>query len=146
MAIKNSESRGHSAGERAVRACLEARGFWSDTVREKALPVYSASERRIVRTRVDFYVATLGLIIEFDGAQHFRESSGVFSGHSLEMQRRRDLDIDAEARRLGVHLLRIPYRSLRDVDKIINDAIAWIFENPGKILTPVYEYYESQES
>lgn len=133
-----------SRGERAVRECLEARGFWADTVAEFPLSVYRADTGRVYRSRVDFFVTSLGLIIEFDGAQHFRDASAVFRGHALGEQRRRDLDIDAEVRRRRLHLLRIPFSRLAEVDDLVGRAVEWILANPGRLLTPAYDYYEGE--
>lgn len=129
-------------GERAVREALESRGFWCDTVEQFELLVYQPAEKRVRHYRVDFFVSSLGLLIEFDGAQHFRDASAVFRGHSLVKQRERDLDVDAEARRQGLHLLRIPHSRLGQVDELIGQAVAWILAHPDKLLSPAYEYYE----
>jgi very-short-patch-repair endonuclease len=69
--------------------------------------------------RYDFFLPDFNIIIEFDGIQHFQPVE-FFSKCSFEERRAADLYKDNFAYSSGIHLLRIPYTMLNNVDTIID--------------------------
>jgi len=58
------------------------------------------------------------LIIEFDGKQHFSESQNGGSQADLLERIKRDICKNDYAHEKGIHILRIYYKQLKDIDKL----------------------------
>lgn len=106
-----------SVGERMIADILDSRGigyereFSGVACYESGLPI-----------RWDFHVPHLKLLIEFDGAQHYREM-GTGRRPLGEVQERDRYRSDA-ARQLGFNLVRIPYfTDPRTYWDIVNEAL-----------------------
>lgn len=68
----------------------------------------------------DFYLTinNQNLIIEFDGKQHFSESQNGGSQADLLERIKRDICKNDYAHEKGIHILRIYYKQLKDIDKL----------------------------
>lgn len=74
--------------------------------------------------RFDFYLPEYNTYIEYDGEQHYKESSGFLKG-KLELQNKKDLDKDNYVASIGSKLIRIPYTNdtQEGVKKVISSEL-----------------------
>lgn len=74
--------------------------------------------------RFDFYLPEYNTYIEYDGEQHYKESSGFLKG-KLELQKKKDLDKDNYVASIGSKLIRIPYTNdtQEGVKKVISSEL-----------------------
>lgn len=106
-----------SLGEEAVEACLNKLGV--TFVRQAKF----ATCRNKVELRFDFYLPEHGVLVEFDGKQHF-EPVAEFGGqgsHNKTVEH--DAIKNAWAMANGMRLLRVPYW---ERDNIESHVIAWL--------------------
>ena len=73
--------------------------------------------------KFDFYIPTKNLLIEYDGAQHFKQSK--FGNHTitkseLRDNQRRDRIKSKYARSKNIKLLRIKYTQINQIDDILS--------------------------
>lgn len=96
----------------------------------------------------DFLLPEFNLFIEYDGEQHFRESSGYLKG-KLGERKSRDKEKERYAELIGYTVLRIPYtnNTLPGVTKSISEALntSLIVGTyvPKNFQREVYDYYNS---
>lgn len=101
-----------SAGERAIRVWLEKHEISYE--RNKKFNVLG-------RLSYDFYIPSENLLIEYNGKQHYIQSS--FGHHNLRKQRHHDWPKRKYARDNGFKLLTIPYWEFKVIDKILEENI-----------------------
>ena len=68
----------------------------------------------------DFYLPHYNLIIEFDGIQHFKPVRGE---DNFEICLKHDMIKNNYCNEHNIHLLRIPYLEVNNIEKIINDKL-----------------------
>lgn len=88
--------------------------------------------------RADFNIEDYELIIEFDGQQHFREIAYFGRKRSLEEQRESDLTKDMYCYHNKIHILRIPYTVMEDIDEFLDPAFHLI-TNYNILLIPFFQ-------
>lgn len=79
------------------------------------------------------FMVSCGLIIEFDGRQHFEPVPRFGGEQAFELQKIRDGDKNRWAKENNKHLIRIPYTAMESVDSILEDAILKMFVDGGGI-------------
>lgn len=91
---------------------------------------------------LDFDIASLNAVIEFDGEQHFNAIEYWGGQESLEDQQIRDFKKDEWIRSTGKYLLRIPYIDVGSVENIVDIYINAIpdLEN-GAIVATEFQGY-----
>jgi hypothetical protein len=111
-----------SAGEQAVARCLERLNV--DSYREYTFP-----ELRYVQAlRLDFYVPSLRLVVEFDGISHYRPRACTLGSGLLALRRfrdalERDRIKDEWCERGGTSLLRIPFWRLGEAEALVTAVV-----------------------
>lgn len=98
--------------------CKESKGEKEITRILTDFDIFYTSQYKLSKTRLklDFYVPSFNLGIEYDGQQHFSPIVGAFGAKTLEKaqqnfkkQQRNDQKKDDLCKRLGIALLRIGY-------------------------------------
>lgn len=75
------------------------------------------------KLRMDFYIPSMNLCIEYDGIQHF-EPRGRFGGDSeYLLQLNRDKNKNEYCQQNGIKLFRIGYKDFKNLEKILTDII-----------------------
>lgn len=139
-ALTRLNKTGRSTGELLVEATLRENGL---------------DYRRQYRVNIegqlhifDFMLPAFSLFIEYDGEQHFRESSGYYSG-KLGKQVRKDKVKDDYAESIGYTVLRIPYTNdtLSGVTRALSESLDIPLVvgryTPKNFQQDVYEYYNT---
>jgi hypothetical protein len=72
--------------------------------------------------RFDFYIPSINTCIEFDGSQHF-ETKFYNNEKELLEQHKRDKIKNDFCKNNNIYLLRIPYTSFKNIDKILTEEI-----------------------
>jgi len=111
-----------SAGEQAVEACLKRLGI--EYYREYTFPESLVYVRPL---RLDFYLPTMRLVIEFDGVSHYRKRT-VNVHPAIAIVRfkdalTRDRIKDVWCRKNGMNLLRIPFWHSQRIEQMVEDII-----------------------
>lgn len=106
-------------------------GNWLDNHSIKYDRSYIFSDLRGLRNkplRFDFYIEELGVLIEFDGQQHYEPVR--FNGMSEKLaiskfERTCECDLlkDVYARQKGIYLLRISYTHIKNLDNILKKLL-----------------------
>ncbi len=96
-----------SAGELKLRQILTTLGF------------QFISEYKFLgsKWRYDFYIPELGILIEYDGEQHYRPISFFGGDVGYETIRQRDKDKDNLAKQRNAKLIRIPYTKYAELEE-----------------------------
>ena len=105
-----------SIGEKKIRMYLENRNIAFD--QEK----WFSDCRDINPLPFDFYLPNSNQIIEFDGRQHFDQSS-LFYHTPFSEQKSHDEIKNKYCEHNNIKLLRIPYWEINNIDNILNDFI-----------------------
>lgn len=82
------------------------------------------------------------LLIEFDGKQHFESIPYYDKDRPLSYRRLLDEQKTQWAVDNNHHLLRISYRDIKNIEKIIDSTIKLIEENPDGLITVPDDYYD----
>jgi len=90
-------------GESAIESFLKAYNI--SYIRQKSFD--RVKSKKLLR--YDFYVPSLNLLIEYDGAQHYRAVEFFGGKKALYSQKKRDAIKDKYAIDSGIHLVRITY-------------------------------------
>lgn len=106
-------NRKRSKGEQKIARWLSDRHF--DYEEEKIFSWQSNS-----KTRYDFYVPSVGLVIEYMGRQHYEEADG-FCDDSLAERQARDALKKQDAEKAGLKYLAIPYTEFANVETILTE-------------------------
>lgn len=73
--------------------------------------------------RFDFYLEDYNLLIEFDGKQHFEKSFYTDTDDILEDRKFKDKLKDKYCKEKGYSLLRINYKELKNIEKILKKEL-----------------------
>lgn len=134
-----------SKGERLVLQALKKHQpyiFGRYTIKEQYHVKFVISGSPI-RAFYDFFIPELKLLIEFDGQQHFKQSK-LFDKPLVD-QRKADEAKNTYAENNRLHLLRIPYTKINNIEKIIEQILKYVRKNRGKskaLLKPPLDYFE----
>lgn len=78
--------------------------------------------------RYDFYIPSMGILIEYDGEQHFIPvGRGDAKGRLLDTQRR-DNEKNKLAKLYGLTLIRIPYTKLKNLEEDLEMKLSKIYK------------------
>lgn len=139
-AVAHLNKTGRSVGELFIETVLKENGIG-----------YKGQYRVDIEGQLhifDFLLPEFKLFIEYDGEQHFRESSGYLKG-KLGERKSRDKEKERYAELIGYTVLRIPYTNdtLPGVTKSISEALNTSLRVgtyvPKNFQREVYEYYNS---
>lgn len=139
-ALTRLNKTGRSTGELLVEATLRENGL--DYKRQYRVNI--EGQLHIF----DFMLPAFSLYIEYDGEQHFRESSGYYSG-KLGKQVRKDKVKDDYAESIGYTVLRIPYTNdtlsgvTRTLSEYLDIPLVVGRYTPKNFQQDVYEYYNT---
>jgi hypothetical protein len=108
-----------SVGEELISKTLQNKNLQFDY--QKRFPTCRSKNNRMLS--FDFYIPSHNLLIEYDGEHHFKPC--YFNGYKtsqndLEIIRERDKIKTKWTKNNGVHLLRIPYWKLKNIEIILN--------------------------
>ena len=104
-------NRKRSKGEQKIGRWLEDNCFYYEE--EKIFSWQSNT-----RTRYDFYVPSVNLVIEYMGRQHYEEAPG-FCKDTLKERQERDALKKQEAAENGIHYLSISYLDFENIETIL---------------------------
>lgn len=111
-----------SKGEKIIRLYLEKNNIeftqehrFDDCRHKRSLPF-------------DFYIPSKNLCIEFDGEQHYRANNYFGGEEKLKVTQKRDEIKNEYCRDNGINLLRIPYRELDNIEKILDEEFKRLSE------------------
>lgn len=104
-----------SIGELRVKKYLETKNI--DFEQQK----WFSDCRDIKPLPFDFYLPSLNTIIEFDGRQHFQDTS--YFSYSLEKVKNHDNIKNNYCSNNNISLLRIPYTKINHIDEILNEKL-----------------------
>lgn len=81
-----------------------------------------------LKLKYDFYIPRLNILIEYDGEQHFRVTGGMIGTHrytdkELQNLRIRDEIKNIYAKERGIKLIRISYKDIGNIDKILDEQL-----------------------
>lgn len=105
-----------SRGERAIRNFLKNNNIKFDEQKKFETCINPKTGWKL---RFDFYLPDYDMLIEFDGEQHFKASDGFGGNKKLEYVKGMDFIKTNWCLDNYIKLLRIPYKSLKKVDKIL---------------------------
>lgn len=115
-------SRAVSAGESAVSRALTELGVvavkqykFSDCCNQRALPFDFAILSALEKTPL--------LLIEFDGAQHFKPVEFFGGQQEFEYRQRNDRIKDSYCKDHGIPLLRISYKQFDQIEQLVTDKL-----------------------
>lgn len=75
------------------------------------------------KLKFDFFLPDYGMAIEYDGEQHYRESSGWHKKVPLSVIKDRDKTKDEFCFDSGITMLRIPYTEINKIKEILEDNL-----------------------
>jgi len=78
--------------------------------------------------RYDFYIESLGILIEYDGEQHFKLVGKRGARKRLLDTQRRDKEKDKLAALYGLPLIRIPYTELNNLEVYLEHKLSRIYK------------------
>lgn len=90
------------------------------------IPQYRVSKDN--RYRYDFYLPDLGILIEYDGEQHFRPVDYFGGVTAFEETKRRDREKNEIAKCLGYKLIRVSYKKFDTLEDHLSRAIDRYFK------------------
>lgn len=115
-ALKNNEilscgCKQRSIGEEKIETILQEHNIKYE--KEKVFTDLHFNDIQSSHPRFDFYLPDYNLIIEYDGEQHFKETSGSkFKNSTLQERQQKDMRKNQYCNEKGINLLRIPYTDL----------------------------------
>lgn len=110
-------SKNESNGARRVRKYLEANGIEYD-------PEHWFRDCRDIKPLpFDFYLIGRNTIIEYDGAQHFKDSADPKFQESFEKTRAHDKIKNKYCKDNNIKLIRIPYWDFNRIEEILEEEI-----------------------
>lgn len=106
-----------SLGEAKVKLFLELRGIrFKDQYKIEGYPF-----------KYDFYLPDLGILIEYDGQQHFRPIEYFGGEKTFRLQQRLDKKKNELAKDKGYDLIRIPFTEYHNLEEFLSRAIDRLF-------------------
>lgn len=122
---------------RGCKRCLSSRGEKKVEEWLRAKGLHFLQEHRFPECRdkkplpFDFYLPELNVAIEYDGIQHFCNDGQGRNGqrwgsHDLQGVKRRDAIKTAFCEQRGVRLIRISYKSLNHIEKVLEAELSHV--------------------
>lgn len=75
------------------------------------------------KMQFDFFIPSKNVCIEYDGVQHFKPIDYFGGEESLKLQKDKDVIKNNFCRENNIKLIRIPYYSYRDIEKILEKEL-----------------------
>jgi Zn finger protein HypA/HybF involved in hydrogenase expression/very-short-patch-repair endonuclease len=116
---------GESKGEERVSDCLASLGLKFS--RQMTFP--DCKDKSLLR--FDFYVPSLNLLVEYDGALHFVVVEALGGQPALEDTQRKDRIKTQYAEEKEIHLLRIPYWEMDSIEAVLRAEVMKFTPNSG---------------
>jgi very-short-patch-repair endonuclease len=108
-----------SKGETRIRVFLEINSI-------EFIPQHSYEDCKYKNKLLfDFYLPKYGLIVEFDGKQHYEPIEGLHGrpDYDFDYQQLKDKIKNEYCSKNNIPLLRIPYTSINNIEKIIENYL-----------------------